>query len=149
MAIETTTQPFAIDFLIADALDRERIRMVGSRCGDCGVALLRRRHRCENCASKNVADEVFSLDGSIYTFTVQRFRPPGDSIGPDPWVPRPLAWIDLADDGPRVLGIVEADVDELTIGLPVRLVAMPGWRDDDGNPAVGYAFRPTSHETEV
>jgi uncharacterized OB-fold protein len=149
MATETTTQHFAVDFLAADAADQERIRLVGSRCADCGVALLRRRRRCENCASKNVADEVFARAGSIYSYTVQRYRPPGDPIGPDPWEPRPLAWIDIADDGPRVLGIVEADVDALAIDLPVELVAMPGWRDPDGSPAVGYAFRPTTHESEV
>jgi uncharacterized OB-fold protein len=87
-------------------------------------------------------DEVFARHGSIYSFTVQRFRPPGNPIGPDPWAPRPLAWVDLAENGPRVLGIVEAELEELAIGLPVRLVAMQGWRDDDGDPAVGYAFRP-------
>jgi uncharacterized OB-fold protein len=148
VAIEAPTQLFAIDFLAADEHDGDQIRMVGSRCGDCGVALLRRRHRCENCASRNITDEVFSPDGSIYSFTVQRFRPPGDAIGPDPWVPRPLAWIDLADDGPRVLGIVEVNIEELAIGLPVQLVAMPNWRDDDGNAAIGYAFRPMSVGTE-
>jgi uncharacterized protein len=143
MAIETATQPFATDFLVADEAGAGQIRLVGSRCRDCGVALLRRRRRCENCASKNLTDEVFAREGAVYSYTVQRFRPPGDPIGPDPWEPRPLAWIDLADDGPRVLAILDASIDELAIDMPVELVAMPDWRDEEGNPAVGYAFRPS------
>ena len=149
MATETATQRLATDFLVADEANGEQIRLVGSRCRDCGVALVRRRRRCENCASKNLVDEVFARDGSVYSYTVQRFRPPGDPIGPDPWEPRPLAWIDIAENGPRVLAIVEAELEQLRIGMPVELVAMPDWRDEDGNPAVGYAFRAAPDTTEV
>jgi hypothetical protein len=37
----------------------------------------------------------------------------------------------------------------LAIGMWVELVPAAGWQDEEGNAAVGYAFRPTADDTEV
>ena len=135
--------PFAPGFLTDDLSDLEQVRLIGSRCGDCGIALLGRRRRCENCTSPNLHDEVFAAEGTVYTFTVQRHRPPGLATAADPWEARPVAWIDLAD-GPRIIGIVEAAPEQMEIGMRVRLAAAPAWQDADGREAVGYAFSPVA-----
>jgi uncharacterized OB-fold protein len=134
--------PFARDFLTDDLQDLDAIRLVGSRCNDCGIALLRRRHRCENCASVKVVHRVFAPTGSIYSFTIQRYPPPLPFVAQSPWIPRPVAWVDIDDDGPRIISVVEAAPEDMAIGMPVRLVCTVNAHSDNGQQVVTYAFAP-------
>jgi hypothetical protein len=136
--------PFSPGFLTDDLSDLERVRLVGSRCGNCGISLLGRRRRCENCTSADLRDEVFEPGGTVYSFTVQRYRPPGLATASDAWVPRPIAWIDLDENGPRIMGIVAASPEEMAIGMRVHLRATEAWSDEDGREAVGYEFVPVA-----
>lgn len=135
--------PFAPGFLTGDLSDLEQVRLMGSRCGDCGIALLGRRRRCENCTSANLQDEVFAPGGAVYSFTVQRYRPPGLGTGEDEWAPRPIAWVDLDENGPRIMGVVVAEPQQMAIGMRVHLSVAPGWHDAEGRETVGYRFAST------
>ena len=132
--------PFRAGFLSGDLACPEKVRLAGSRCGDCGIALLGERHRCENCSSRNLQHEAFAAGGTVYTYTIQRHPPPPPNAFSGPWSPRALAWIDLDDNGPRVLGPVECDIDAVRIGSRVRLLCHVGWTDAEAREVVAYKF---------
>lgn len=133
--------PLKAGFLTDDLGDLGAVRFVGVRCDECGIALLGRRRRCENCSSRAVREETFASGGVVHTWTVQRYPPPPPHVGPTPWVPRAVAWIDL-DHGPRIMGPLAAPVDEVRIGMRVSADFLVGWRDDQGRDVVSFLFRP-------
>jgi len=135
---------FKPGFLIGDLSNLETVRFSGIRCGDCGTALLGIRRRCENCSSIDVAKEVFSCEGTIYTYTIQRYPPPTPFIGPQPWIPRAVAWIDLDKKGPRILAPIEGPADQVTIGLRVVAQFDIGWKDERGREVVAFSFLPNT-----
>ncbi len=143
-----TRVPFRAGSLAGDLSSLETLRLAGSRCRDCGISFLGERHRCENCSSKNVVHEVFAAEGTVYTYTIQRHPPPQPNSLPSPWAPRPLAWIDLDGNGPRVLGPIGCDVDEVKIGSRVRLVCDVSWTDGEGHEVVAYKFVIADQATE-
>jgi len=133
--------PLKAGFLTDDLADLSAVRFVGVRCEECGITLLGRRRRCENCSSRQVREETFASGGVVYTFTVQRYPPPPPHVGPTPWVPRAVAWIDL-DHGPRIMGPIAAPIDDVRIGMRVTAEFLVGWRDEKGRDVVSFLFRP-------
>ena len=135
--------PLKAAMLTDDLVNLEAVQFVGVRCRDCGTTLLLRRARCENCSSKDLIHETFASSGVVYTFTIQRYPSPVPHVGPTPWVPRPVAWIDL-DNGPRVMGPIAARADEVRIGMRVTAEFLVGWQDELGREVVSFHFRPES-----
>jgi uncharacterized OB-fold protein len=137
------SQPGRIAFmrglLTDDLSDLTAVRLRGSRCRTCGIALWGWRRRCENCGSAELGDEVYSSRGTVWSWTVQRYPPPAPFHATTPWTPRPIAWIDLDEHGPRVLGPVRYDPDLMRVGLRVLLRCAVEWRDE-GRDVVSYAF---------
>lgn len=148
-AVSDTRIPFKDGFLFGDLRHPPGLRLVGSRCADCGIALWGVRRRCENCSSRQVADEVFQPLGTVHTFTIQRYAPPRPHALREPWVPRPVAWIDLDGNGPRVLAAVDCAPDAIAIGMRVRLACDLGWVDEQGRDVVAYGFVPADRHAEV
>lgn len=134
--------PFQDGFLYGDAADPAGLRLAGSRCADCGVALWGVRRRCENCSSVRVVPEVFERCGTVHTYTVQRHPPPRPHRLPEPWVPRPVAWVDLDGRGPRVLTPIDCAPEAVSIGLRVELRCRVGHVDERGREVITYAFAP-------
>lgn len=135
-----TRVPFQDGFLAGDLASVSTLRLAGSRCAECGVTLWGVRRRCENCSSERVATEVFAPRGSVYTYTVQRYAPPRPHALPLPWTPRPVAWVDLDGNGPRVLAPIACAPEAMAIGMRVRLACDVGFVDDQGREVVTYAF---------
>jgi len=145
---ETTDSrvPFRSGFLAGDLTNLAGVRFAGSRCRECGVTLLGRRRRCENCSSRSIVDEVFGTRGVVHSFTVQRYPPPLPFTAPQPWVPRVIAWIDLEGHGPRILGPVSGLAERVEIAQAVLAEFHVAWRDDHGREVVAFVFRPVDAE---
>ena len=139
--------PFAPGFVEGDLTNLRSVKLVGSRCRDCGVVLLGRRRRCENCSSKDLDAEIFSSTGIIYTFTIQRYPPPPPFRAPSPWLPRPIAWVDLDESGPRILGPIVCVPEVLKMGARVELFFEVGWAEASGDEYIVFGFRPCSPAT--
>lgn len=137
-----TRVPFQDGFLAGDPARLGELRLAGSRCAACGIALWGVRRRCENCSSPQVSVAAFAPGGSVHTFTVQRYAPPQPHALPEPWVARPLAWVDLDDQGPRVLAPVLCAPQAMAIGMRVRLRCGIGHTDEQGREVITYGFAP-------
>lgn len=129
-------------FLAGDLSDLAGVRLAGSRCGACGIALFGERHRCENCSSPDLTHTSFAESGRVYTYTIQRYPPPPPHSLPEPWEPRPIAWIDIDGDGPRILAPLRCTPEEVAIGMRVTLDCQVGWTDAAGAEVVAFGFRP-------
>ena len=134
--------PFRPGFLSGNLADPGSVRLAGSRCNACGIALFGERHRCENCSSRELTHESFAATGKIHTYTVQRYAPPPPHSLPLPWEPRPIAWVDLDENGPRILAPIGCTPDEIEIGMSVRLECRVAWTEESGDGVIAYGFVP-------
>ncbi len=137
-----TRVPFKDGFLFGDLIHVPGLRLAGSRCAECGIALFGVRRRCENCSSVKVSEAAFAPTGTVHTYTVQRYAPPKPHCLPEPWVARPVAWVDIDEGGPRVLAPVDCPADVIRIGMKVRLQCSIGFVDDQQREVVLYKFVP-------
>jgi uncharacterized OB-fold protein len=131
---------FAPGFLAGDLSAPEQVLLAGSECAECGIVLFGERQRCENCSSRALRHRQFSRGGTVFSYTVQRYRPPEPNGLSGAWSPRAIAWVDLDDAGPRLLAPVLGDPAEIRIGSRVSLRCTPDWLDDEGQEVVAYSF---------
>ena len=107
--------------LIREPIDRpEDIRLLGSRCGACGEVSLGTNSVCLNCGSTDISSLPLSQEGTLWTFTIVRHKPPGDFRGADPFVPFGLGLIELPE-GIRVMAPLEGDVGSFRVGTRMHL----------------------------
>ena len=111
------------------------LRLLGSRCGDCGNVMFPTRDFCSKCL-RDLSEPSIALDprGVVYSYTVIRQAPPGRET---PYV---LAYVDL-NDGVRVMAQIRIEPEQAVIGAPVTLerseVRMPS-----GELRLSYVFVP-------
>ena len=111
-------------------------QLIGSRCRDCGVVTFPPQASCPACTSVAVEEHLLGRTGTLYTWTVQGFRPKPPYAGPEDFEPYGVGYVEFPGYL-RVEGrLTEADPEKLRIGMPMRLVAY----DHAGVPS--YAFEP-------
>lgn len=115
---ESARKPVRPGLLVGDLDNLDTVRLAGSRCSVCGEATLGTSTACPNCGSDDVAPISMSSQGKVWTYTVVRYKPPGDYKGPDPFVPFAMGLVELPE-GLRVLAPIGADVDHVSIGMDV------------------------------
>jgi uncharacterized OB-fold protein len=101
----------------------------GSRCRDCGTASYPRADTCPRCGGGAEPIEL-SGEGTLWTWTVQRFAPKSPPYVPPPggFVPFPLGYVELPE-GLRVealLDVAPEELERLAIGAKVRIGAGHG-----------------------
>ncbi len=134
--------PYAEGFFTSPLTDLDKVRLNGSRCGSCGEVFLVDVPICKNCQSTEMVNLALSNGGKLYSYTVVRYKPPGDYKGPD--VPFAVGSIELPE-GLRILSPLEGhDFEKLKIGAEAQLVVHPLFEDADGNEVIAYRFRTTS-----
>ena len=134
--------PFAPGYLTEPLSPREDVRLLGTRCHNCGAVLLGSRANCEACASQNVEVIPLSRTGEIWSYTVMRYVPPWPFAIPNPYQPPiPTAWVQLPERV-QFVSHIKCDPDDLKIGMPVELVIEKGWEDVEGNDVLMYRFQP-------
>ena len=103
------------------------------KCDSCSAVIWYPRAFCPSCSSTSISWVTSSGRGTIYSFSITR-KGAGVWADVSPYV---IAYVDL-EEGPRILtNIVGCPVDQVSIGLSVRVVFD---KTDDG-PAV-YRFTP-------
>ena len=82
-------------------------------CGGCGKYVFYPRALCNHCGSPNLAWETASGDGTVYSTTIERYKP---EAGGD----KNIAVVELAE-GPRLLTrITDIAPAEVKIGMTVK-----------------------------
>jgi uncharacterized OB-fold protein len=135
---ETTRRPVRAGLLAGDLRQLDAVRLAGSRCRACGETTLGTSNLCPNCGSNDVGPLPLSNGGQVWTYTVVRYKPPGDYKGPDPFVPFAMGLIELPE-GLRVLAPIAGDIDAVRIGMDVQFRAIA--RTDD---VVEFTYEPVA-----
>jgi uncharacterized OB-fold protein len=92
-------------------------RLEAARCRKCGKAFFPPRLVCNACGAREFEEFAMARTGKVLTHTV--IRTPGDQYTGE--APFAVGIVEL-DDGPRVTAqIVDVELDEVRIGLPVKL----------------------------
>ncbi|CDO38136.1 MULTISPECIES: Zn-ribbon domain-containing OB-fold protein [Novosphingobium] len=67
-----------------------------------------------------------SRDGTLWSYTVQRFRPKTPPYaGPEAFSPWIVAYVELPGETIVEARLVDVDFDDVTIGMPLRLAPTP------------------------
>lgn len=132
--------PFRAD-LFTGWREGEEPRLLGSRCTGCGQAFFPPRAFCATCPKGGtVVPAQLGPVGTLYAWTMvhvapRRFRPP-----------YPIGFVDLPE-GVRVCAQLTGFSEQGPFPAPgseVEMVVEPISEDPQGNPLLGYKFRPRS-----
>jgi uncharacterized OB-fold protein len=124
-------------------------RLLGGKCQDCGTVTFPRQRGCPRCSSQTINSIELSPRGTLWTFTTQEYevKEPYRGVGPDGvFEPFGLGYVELAENVKVEARLTEADPAKLRIGMPVELVLVPIFQDDDGTEVLTYAFAPTNED---
>ena len=111
-------KPIREDFFTTPLEPPEQVRLSGQKCLDCGEVFIGRNVVCLNCMSENLNDISLSNNGTLYSYTVIRHRPPGGYKGPDnPFVPFAEGMIELPDGLLILAPLTRCDFDDLSSSM--------------------------------
>ena len=106
--------------VVGDLSNMDRVSLAGSKCSKCGETALGTVSTCPNCGGGEMKSLPLSKEGVLWTYTVVRHKPPGDYLGPDPFVPFAMGLVELPEKI-RVLATLECSIDDVKVGMPLKL----------------------------
>ncbi len=121
----------------------EGTRLLASRCRGCGSVYFPRALSCRHprCADKQLQDTELGPQGTLYSVTVQAYRPP-PLFAMDDWAPYALGLVELPE-GLRLMAMLTGRAPhDWRIGEAVILTTEPLLRDGAGIAVLTYKFRP-------
>lgn len=124
-------------------------RLIGSRCGDCGLVTFPAQGSCARCGSTAMGEHLLPRQGRLWAWTTQSFPPPSPpyqgAVGEE-FVPFGVGYVELADEVRVETRLTTADPAELVIGMEMELVVTPFGTNEDGAQIVTFAFQPVGAE---
>ena len=125
-------------------------QLIGARCDDCGARTFPAQPYCPRCASTSMSEVLLPRTGSLWTWTIQGFRPKSPPYKGDDTVdtfePFGVGYVDLGELLVEAR-LTENEPDRLAIGAALELVLIPLYRDEDGTEVLTYAFRPQERDS--
>jgi uncharacterized OB-fold protein len=95
----------------------QRYRFEAAKCKKCGKVMFPPRLACPACKSREFENTKINQQGTVETFTIIRIAPDGFTDQ----APYPIGIIDLGDDVKILCQIADCDIENLKIGMAVRL----------------------------
>src|ERR1700730_2639891 len=123
--------------------------LIGGSCRVCGTTTFPRQGSCPKCTSREISERLLDREGTLWTFTVQGFRPKSPYAGPDQFETYGVGYVELPGQVMVESRLTENDPDQLAIGDAMELVIMPFRQDEDGTDIVTFAFRPVDRRREA
>jgi len=124
-------------------------QLIGSRCEDCGVVTFPVQASCPRCTSMNVTEHLLSRKGTLWTWTVQGFRPKSPPYdGPLEFTPYPVGYVELPGEVKVETLLVDAEPATLQIGMAMELTIIPFRSSTTEAPLVTFAFRPLASDAD-
>jgi uncharacterized protein len=125
-------------------------QLIGSTCGQCGTTTFPRQQSCPRCTSTDVTERLLARRGTLWTWTVQGFRPKSPPYeGSEEFVPYPVGYVELAGEAKVESLLVDVPIDDLHIGMEMELVIVPFHSAVTGEDAVTFAFRPVRNQEDA
>lgn len=121
-------------------------RLLGQKCPACGTYVFPPRAlACPNpaCDSTELEQVELSGRGTVWSYAVNRYKPPEPFVAAEPFEPFAVAAVELEDEKMVVMGIVEGDHGKLQVGSPVELVIGTLYEDDD-NEYLVWKWKPAA-----
>lgn len=118
-------------------------KLIGSRCLSCDTIYFPQALGCRNpeCLNKSVEQTYLPHHGTLYSYTIQRYQPP-PLFRMDNWSPYALGLVDM-NDGLQVMGMLTGvALDEIIIGMPLKLVVEPLYANAENGETLTYKFGP-------
>lgn len=134
---------YVIDGLLQEAPAGPRL--CAARCGGCNAVYFPRPTHCRNpaCTSPALEGALLEGRGQLYSYTIQRYRPPA-LFRMDDWEPYALGLVELPE-GIRVMGMLSGfDLDNIAIGQAVQLISERLFTDPERGPVMTYKFAPAT-----
>jgi uncharacterized protein len=135
--------------LIAEGLftwPSEEPQLIGSRCDRCGTTAFPAQGSCARCTSTEVSEQLLARTGTLWTWTVQGFRPKSPPYdGAAEFVPFPVGYVELSGEVKVEARLVDVAPHQLRIGMPMELAIVP-FETESRGPVLTFAFRPTDQE---
>jgi uncharacterized protein len=122
-------------------------RLRGGRCRDCHTAAFPLPQGCTRCSGRSIDEELLPTEGTLWSWTVQSFRPKAPFRGVEPFEPYGVGYVELPGACIVESRLTTADPDRLQIGCPMRLTVIPFATDADGAELLTYAFAPVGDES--
>lgn len=121
-------QPVVSGIFTLPPYDKTLPKLLGGRCSYCNRWYFPRRRYCVCCL--NILEEtILDSEGTIYSFTVVRTKPPFGL--PQPYC---VGYVDLVKTGLRIFTLIDPTaIDQIRVGLPVRLNVGPLGHDLNGS----------------
>ena len=121
----------------------ETVSLLGCRCRACGEVFFGKTAACWQCGNTDIEPTALSSEGTLYSYTIMRNRPPGDYKGPDnPYKPFIAGLVELPE-GIAILAPVEGcSFEDVKINMKLKLSIEELYQDDLGRSMLSYKFRP-------
>jgi uncharacterized OB-fold protein len=133
--------PIAPGIFTLPPYDLSPPELLGGLCDKCNQYYFPRPKYCRICLGP-VKETVLGSEGTIYSFTVIRKKPPFGLP-----LPYSVGFIDLQDCRLRIFCLLDPGaVDDLRIGLPVQLKVGPLGHDGHGHSCLRPYFSPKHPE---
>jgi uncharacterized protein len=105
-------------------------RLVGSRCGSCGVVTFPSQNGCPRCNNDELEQIELPERGTLWTFPTPGFppkaAPEGAYVGPlDPFEPYTVGYVELPGHCKVETRLTEPDPSKMRIGMEMKLVLVP------------------------
>ncbi len=117
--------------------------LIGSKCKSCEEYFFPKVNLCQNpdCTKKDVGDVLLSRRGTLWSYTIQHYRPPPPYKGP---VPLTIGLMELPKENLKIMGqLVEGVKEEdIKIGIDLELAVEKLFDDESGNEVVTWKFKP-------
>lgn len=117
--------------------------LIGSRCRRCGEHAFPAQSGCRSCSASDSETVTLGNHGILWTWTVQNFLPKPPYAGdesPENFTPYGVGYVEMPC-GLRVEARLKPNTPEtLRIGMPMKLLIEPLYRDADGNDVLVFAF---------
>jgi uncharacterized OB-fold protein len=124
----------------------EAPQLISSKCANCGTVAFPAQASCARCTSTDVAEHLLARTGTLWTWTVQGFRPKSPPYdGPAEFTPFPLGYVELPGEVKVETRLVDVQVAGLRIGMPMEL-AIVAFETESRGPVLTFAFRPTASQ---
>ena len=124
-------------------------QLIGSRCARCTTTTFPAQRSCPRCMSIDVDEHLLSRRGTLWTWTVQGFRPKSPPYeGSDDFVPYPVGYVELPGEAKVESLLVDVALEDLVIGMEMELVIVPFHSSVTGEDLATFAFRPVTPTQE-